>query len=196
MKARLGEARATPVLVTYACVRKESVSVNRGPQSPPINWDDDILGMSSNRVNVCIDAVGNLLPDAMNVELTHRAPNKILEASRAAPIRWTVPRDGRNNRYFLSGYLGDACPFLSQQPSGLRLATIRRNDGESDAWFRRSGNWLHRGAGVQPGPGGLTSEGWKRTGNINSEVPDAMSLLLSGVSRFWRFERHQGRVGL
>jgi hypothetical protein len=86
-----------------------------------------------------------------------------------------------NNRYFISGYLGDAGPFLSQQPrSGLSLATIRRNGGESDAWFRRSGNWVHRGAGIQPGLGGLTSNGWKRTGNINSEAPDAMSLLLSG----------------
>jgi hypothetical protein len=153
--------------------------VDSGLHGPPINWNEDILGLSSYRLNIQIDARGDPLPSTIEVKLASRPPNRESQNAAAKPRFWQVPRAGSTGRYFVSGYLGDAGDFLTTKAkTQLRLATIHREGGTSDSVFRRSAKWLHHGTAVQPTN---KNEGeWRRTGNLDLERPDALSLLYSG----------------
>jgi hypothetical protein len=153
--------------------------------SGALDWNRHVIGLSdiAKRVNIQIDATGVDL-DFIFVEVQSSSPktrgqeSSALQLNSIAPAeKYAVPRTQGNasgsSTYQLSL---DINSIDKVRAPGHTVATMVRNGGTSDEYFRRQLGYASRGSATIPtGPG-------ESTGDEQAEIPDALRVLeASGV---------------
>jgi hypothetical protein len=164
-------------------VTVERIALMRDGFTAEMDWNDDIIGLNVNGINIRIEASGEPLaqmPDTIRVNVTSRVANRdagVATIPPASPLVWDVPRfgpdpaDASRTFYQTSRSIWSAGFFLARDDV-LEVATVVRPGGSSDALFRRAlVGWTVRGRSTQP----TTVVG--RTGSSLEEIPDAFTLL-------------------
>src|SRR5438552_2842309 len=108
-----------------------------GANSSPTVWND-IIGLNVDRVNILVEMSGDGLPDSVEVKVESRAPNRAPgPTTMTSPAFFKLPRVEKSSSYFLSIPIDTLGDFLAvRTPVRIKLATLHRPNGTSDAEFR------------------------------------------------------------
>jgi hypothetical protein len=138
----------------------------------------DIIGMDATKVNIEVEADGNPMPDAIEVQVRTREPgNKQGGKATIKPVKLMIPRASQHSKWYLRNVaISELGSFMGEGDSFNEVATVVRTAGTSDQYFRQGlgAKWAIRGTAVQRPTGGSDK------GNEAKEQPHALKLFLSG----------------